>query len=338
MKFPRSKKLLFCNNKGGVGKTTLAYNCAAAFAEKGYKTVLVDLDPQCNSSVLALGADFYEENLLSSIPNNIYHVLRGFIDGGSDVDMSVNFTPAPKVDNLYILPGSLELSRSEDFLSFNITQAMAGNRAGYLSTSAINRFLVQKGMDHDIDIYVIDTSPSLGFLNRVIFLGADYFVVPMMPDSFSLQGIQNLGTVFEKWKREWKNTAKSVGLEIESKFVLPGEATFIGYIVNSYNVYGKQPIKNHRDWMSKIPDKVKYYLSEKHSRNGLVEQSWKTPVQQIQDYGKLAPLCQLLSKPIIDIMPNELGANEFGTKENLEKAKQEFDVLSSNILGILEKY
>ena len=55
MKFLRSKKLVFCNHKGGVGKTTLAYNTAVKFAKHGYKTVLVDFDPQCNVSELALG-------------------------------------------------------------------------------------------------------------------------------------------------------------------------------------------------------------------------------------------------------------------------------------------
>ncbi|PJE74130.1 MAG: hypothetical protein COV02_00075 [Candidatus Terrybacteria bacterium CG10_big_fil_rev_8_21_14_0_10_41_10] len=55
MKFTRTKKLVYFNNKGGVGKTTLAYNTAVKFAEMGYKTVLVDLDPRCNLSRISLG-------------------------------------------------------------------------------------------------------------------------------------------------------------------------------------------------------------------------------------------------------------------------------------------
>ena len=59
---------------------------------------------------------------------------------------------------------------------------------------------------------------------------------------------------------------------------------FIGYIVNSYNVYGKQPIADHRAWMEKIPEKVQTYLSEKHCRNGLVRESWK---KSIKHYSRL---------------------------------------------------
>ena len=90
MKFPRSKKLIFANNKGGVGKTTMAFNCAVSFAKEGYKTVLIDLDPQCNLTRLAMGDDYYEKNLFSSQEKTIHDVLRGVIDGGADIDLSVN--------------------------------------------------------------------------------------------------------------------------------------------------------------------------------------------------------------------------------------------------------
>lgn len=336
MKFKRTKKLLFCNNKGGVGKTTLAFNCAAAFADKGYKTVLIDLDPQCNSTILSLGKNFYEENLFAQ--QNIYTAISGIFEGGSDIDLKINFLPAPHNKNLYIMPGSLKLSTIEDTLGGAFTQAMSGNKLGYFVTSAFYRFMIEKGMQEQVDIFVIDSSPSLGALNRAIVLGTDFFTVPMMPDSFSVQGIENLGGVLERWKTEWRNTAKAVQGDAPAKSVLPGDPTFIGYIINSYNVYGQQPIKTHRDWIAEIPSKVKESLSLKHSRNGLVEQSWKDSLAIIQDYGQLTSLGQDKSKAIFNILPHELKDNAQGTKENLEKSQKEFGLLADKILSILGHY
>jgi len=87
-------------------------------------------------------------------------------------------------------------------------QAAAGQQLGYFQTSAIDRFLREKGLNEEVDIFIIDTSPSLSLLNRIIFLGSDYFVVPLTPDAFSVQGIENLGNVFETWKNNWKTTWK----------------------------------------------------------------------------------------------------------------------------------
>jgi len=339
MKFPRSKKLLFANNKGGVGKTTLAFNCGMSFAKRGYKTALVDLDPQCNLSRLALGDRQYADTLFSSTYKDIYDVLKGIIEGGGDVDMDVPMIPVSNSDNnLFLLKGSVNLALYESLLVSAYGQAAAGQQLGYFQTSAIDRFLREIGLRDEIDILIIDTSPSLSLLNQVIFLGSDYFVVPMMPDAFSVQGIENLGTVFEKWKQNWKVTGKALSGNTEGKFVLSGEGLFVGYVINSYNVYGKQPIKDHRHWIEEIPKKVKQFLSEKHCRNGLVEKSWKNPLAEIQDYGRIPAKCQEIGVAIFDLDPALIEDMHLGTKDNIEKSKEEFEHLSEEIIQVLTAY
>lgn len=338
MKFARSKKVIFVNNKGGVGKTTLAFNCAVSFAKQGYKTAIIDLDPQCNITRLSMGEEYYVKTLFSATEKSIYDVLKGVIEGGADIDLSVQFLPVKAAQNLYLLKGDINLSTYEALLINAYGQAAAGQRIGYFQTSAIDRFLREKGLNEDVDIFVIDTSPSLGLLNQVILLGADYFIVPMLPDAFSLQGIENLGTIYERWKTNWKVTAKALAGNTETKFVLQGDPLFIGYIINSYNVYGKQPIVDHRTWMQKIPSSVQRYLSEKHCRNGLVEASWKHPLETVQDYGRIPAKCQEIGSVIFDLDPNLVDVQQIGTKENILKSKEEFKNLSQKILKILSEY
>lgn len=338
MKFPRTKKLIFVNNKGGVGKTTLAFNCAVSLAEEGYKTVLVDLDPQCNLSRLALGEEYYKKNLFSETERSIYDVLRGVIEGGSDINLSVKFLPVKASANLSLLKGDINLSMYEGLLVTAYGQAASGQAIGYFQTSAIDRFFREKGLNEEIDLFIIDTSPSLGILNQTIFLGADYFVVPMIPDPFSVQGVENLGTIYERWKIQWRNTAKALAGNAETKFVLSGDPLFVGYIINSYNVYGKQPIADHRAWMEKISERVRTFLSEKHCRNGLVEASWKNPLQIIQDYGRIPAKFQELGVAIFELDPSLIADNQQGTKENIEKSREEFTRLTMSLMKILETY
>jgi chromosome partitioning protein len=338
MKFIRTKKLVFFNNKGGVGKTTLAYNSAVKFAEKGYKTVLIDLDPQCNLSSISLGRDFLEKNLFSSNENDIYGVLKGIIEGGSDVNTQIQFQKVSK--NLSILPGNLKLSNYENSLIASWGEAAQGVERGFFSTSAIDRFLNKKGLDEEIDIFIIDTSPSLGLLNRIIFLGADYFITPLMPDAFSVQGIENLGSTFENWKNNWKKTARVLAKDqdIASSKVLDGEGLFIGYIINSYNQYSQKPIKTNEEWIKRIPEFVKKHLSEKHCRNGLVESSWKNPISLFKNYGQLSPLAQMKNKAIFNLQSSDGFDSAQGTKENLEQSKKEFEEFTNKVISILEKF
>ena len=339
MKFVRSKKLVFFNNKGGVGKTTLAYNTAVKLAEKGYKTVLVDLDPQCNLTRLALGEEYYANTIFEQ--KTIYDILEKVITGGGDIDTDFELEQAKGVsDNLFLVRGSINLSEYENLLLSAYSNAAQGLPQGYFATSAIDRFLNEKGLTDEVDIFVIDVSPSLGLLNRIIMLGSDYFVVPMMPDAFSIQGVENLGKVLSEWKRNWKITGKTLSKErnIPAGMVLDGEGLFIGYILNSYNIYGQKIIKDHNKYAEKIPELVHKHLSADHSRNGLVERSGKGALQNIQDYGRLPSITHQKGKAIFNIDEKKDKISELGTKENIEKAKIEFENLSNKIIDILEKY
>lgn len=338
MKFPRSKQLVFTNNKGGVGKTTLAFNTAVKFAEMGYRVVLVDLDPQCNLTRLSLGEAWFEENLFTGQQRNISDILKGVVEGGNDVDMAIKPTAINCYPSIGLVPGSPDIVQYENLLIAAIGQAAGGQRIGYFTTSAINRYLRNLGMSDEIDIFVIDTSPTFGLLNRVILLGADYFVVPLMPDAFSVQGIQNLGSIFAQWKDQWKITARALAGNIESRLVLEGEGLFIGYVVNSYNVYSERPIKKQAQFIDLIPSKVKQHLSEKHSRNGLVAKSHETPLQIIQDYGQLPALAQEKLTAIFDLPQIDVTKLPPGSQENYEKSKTEFKDLAINIITVLRSY
>jgi len=339
MKYARPKKLVITNNKGGVGKTTLAFHIGVELSRKGLKVALIDLDPQCNLTLQTLGQSFYDNNLFASVQTTIYNVLKPKLNGTGDIDKSISLTHVR--DKLYILPGDIQLSLYEDVLLTSYNEASGGILRGYSDTSAIDRYLDHVGASEEIDVFIIDTSPSLGVLNRVVFLGADYFIVPVTPDSYSVQGVKNLGIVFEKWKKQWKNTAQASAVAelIPLGNVLRGDGLFIGYIINSFNVYAKRALKRQNDWLDKIPLEVKNSLSEKHGRNGLVEKSWRNPVGKIQDMSQLTAIS----------MENHLAIQEFevgkvkelnlkGTKELHAHAAQSIEEMSSNIIEILDSY
>jgi cellulose biosynthesis protein BcsQ len=333
MKFTRTKKIVFFNNKGGVGKTTLAYNTAVKFAKNGYKTVLIDLDPQCNLSELVLG-NVFVENLFSDTQKTIYDVVGSLVSATGDVNHDIEFTKTP-YENLSILPGSLQMSLFEELLVNNFNSAMSGQEAGYTITSAISRFLLEKGLNEEVDLFIIDTSPSLGVLNKTILLDTDYFIAPMKPDNFSLMGVENLGTILEKWKKQWRVGAKALAGDIPSQNVIDGEGLFIGYVINEYNQYNEKPISTHEEWMKKIAMPIKTYLSEKHCKNGLVEKSWREELAIIKDYGQLTAESQRYNKAIFDFKESDFPT---GTVDNIQKSDEEFQRLFENIENILKEY
>ena len=152
------------NQKGGVGKTTTAVNLGACVAESGYRTLLVDLDPQCNATV-ALGVD-------KDAHPNVYDCLTD----GSALDPAVIAT---SVENLYLIPSSPELAGANVELprmpgsEQRLSESMRSIRGGFFLT-------------------LLDCPPSLGPLTVNALVAADKVIVPVQTEYFALEGLAGL--------------------------------------------------------------------------------------------------------------------------------------------------
>jgi chromosome partitioning protein len=152
------------NQKGGVGKTTTAVNLGACVAEAGYRTLLVDLDPQCNATAaLGVGKDAHP---------NVYDCLTD----GSALDPAVMAT---SVENLYLVPSSPELAGANVELprlpgsEQRLSESMRSVRGGFFLT-------------------LLDCPPSLGPLTVNALVAADKVIVPVQTEYFALEGLAGM--------------------------------------------------------------------------------------------------------------------------------------------------
>lgn len=151
------------NIKGGVGKTTTAAVLAVGLAEKGYRVLLIDSDPQANLTMCFIQEQADEKP-------SLYHVYSN----GETID---NVKVEVK-DNLDLVIGDFELCNAD-------LQFVKAGRLKMLQKAIRN-------INTKYDFIIIDTPPNLGILSLNAFIASDYMVVPMSADSFSLKGVRLL--------------------------------------------------------------------------------------------------------------------------------------------------
>lgn len=158
------KTIAVANQKGGVGKTTCCVNLAAELGRQGKKVLLMDIDPQGNSTS-GLGID------VSNIKNSMYHVIL------DEVPPAKAIIPSPW-EGVWILPATIDLAGSEVEL------------AGVMSRET--RLARHMNAMKDFDIGFIDCPPSLGLLTVNALVAADSLMVPIQCEYYALEGVGQL--------------------------------------------------------------------------------------------------------------------------------------------------
>ena len=165
------------NRKGGVGKTSLVCNLAAVSAAEGWKTLVVDLDPQANSSHYLLGHDACE-----ALPNtaDFFEQTLGFHLFDGEPDQWVHQTP---FENLFLMPADARLAE--------IQPKLEARYKIYKLRDLVRRLA-------DFDSVFLDTPPATSFFTTSALIAADSCLIPFDCDEFSRRAIyQLLGTVRE---------------------------------------------------------------------------------------------------------------------------------------------
>ncbi len=321
-----SVRIALYNHKGGVGKTTLMINIAAALASLGKRVLLVDADPQCNLTSYLVEAEVVDNWLDNSDTEKgvtIWSALKPFIEGLGKIK---NIRASERQEDVFLLPGDIRLSEFEQELNQIWIECLQRKARGFKGASAISEIVNNICFREDIDYVFYDVGPNIGPLNRVILLDCDYFIVPAACDLFSLRALKTLGKTLHDWISEWQIITQ---LAPDNTLLLPGKPKYMGYILQRFRMYGDAIASQFASYASKLEKNTHSDIVEvlrkidKDLAKGTLSQN---RIGQVKDFASLVPFSQEQGLAFFDVTG--------GDTHQKSLAKKEFSTIANNIIAL----
>ncbi len=259
----------FINYKGGVGKTTVTANVAAELAYRGYKVLVVDLDPQANLTFSFINIDEWRD--LDRESRTIKHWYDEFLNDNRDVSLNNLIISPDKINNhlnamdsvgrLDLISSHLELIN----LDLELATQYGGNSQRTIRSSFLRLFTRLKrgleGIKEKYDLVLIDCPPNFNIVTQNAIIASNLFIVPAKADFLSTLGIDQLVRHIDGLTTRYNNYVNDG----------PGEWKEInprlsGVIFTMINIYNGSPIQTQAGYISQVK-RAGYPVFDSYIRN-----------------------------------------------------------------------
>jgi hypothetical protein len=249
------------------------------------------------------------------------------------------------ITEIYTLPGRLSLHKYENKIAERWSGVYQGDNLAIRTVTNIRNICKQYADLYDYKYILIDTSPSLGILNKVIISTVDGFFIPAQPDMFSLYGIRNIGNALQLWQREFISIYSLISEEKRAKFPLQF-VQFLGYTIYNAKKYTRdtEPFNEynlaqaHYQYVSQIPAVIMKYIQESN-RTRVSADLIEKPIggdSIIHSHNTLPAMAQSLKTPMWKV-PNVYARLSTSNPEYLALLKQNGFVYNQGHNGTLRE-
>lgn len=310
------------NNKGGVSKTTTTFNLGWMLAERGYKVLMVDADPQCNLTGMVI--DIKEEDALASFyrdnpGRNLRDALEPAFASRPKPLEAVECVAVEGIAGLYLIPGHVGLA--EDEVSLGIAQQLSESVQALKNLPGSFRYLFDVTAEaYGADFVLVDLSPGLGAINQNLVATSDFFIVPASPDVFSVMALESLARVLPRWNR-WATNAAQLDALAGADYPFPEpHLKFLGTVIQRYRLKSGEATEGFRGYFDQLDKAVETILTPALENAGLL----LTPDQyhnagmdeslrlvSIPDFNSLITNSQQVRKPVFALTKEDTGRKGF---------------------------